>query len=299
MMGVNLDASKCRCKKFLQKSFTLLRIILRLLKKGYYPTKIARILGKSRQLVRYYVKKLEKMGYVELVTRDAITIYNITQAGQKFLDGIESATPRGHHLRLHNIAFKYQIIKEPSKKVDWNKVVRLRNWGQILGSEMGMTVRKNTDSIEIFCKVVEGDNPYELLFKAREEADRLATHLEQKFDMVLGRGTLSRKPHFGIYDPIARRFAENFQLSDDVAKIDESEGYGEIDWHDPEAAKSYLLMPISVERIRAEVKELNTRLRSLEAGLTTIMQTWNLVGNKLLEILSKLEKGDKEKGLIE
>jgi len=88
------------------------------------------------------------MGYVELVTKDVITIYNITQAGQKFLDGVEKTAPRGHHLRLHNITFKYPIVKEPSKKVDWNKVVRLRSWGQILGSEMGMTVSSLTVSEE-------------------------------------------------------------------------------------------------------------------------------------------------------
>jgi hypothetical protein len=191
---------------------------------------------------------------------------------------------------LHNVVFKYGILSGPVRVVDWGRVVRLRNWGQLVGSELGLTVRKNPDSVEVFCRVLEGDNPYELLFRAREEADRLAGYLEQKFGMVLGRGVLSRKPHFGVYDALAGKFSENFQLSDDVAKIDESEGYGEIDWHDPEAAKNYLLMPMNVERLSNEVKELNVRLQSLEAGLTTIMQTWNLVGNRLLEILSKFEK---------
>jgi DNA-binding MarR family transcriptional regulator len=289
-MKTSPQTSPSQSQKFYRKSLTLLRLILKLVKDGYYPAKIAKIVGKSRQTVHYHIKKLEKMGYIELATRDAITIYSVTQAGQNFLEGVERRVFRGRCLRLHNVVFKYGILSGPVRVVDWGRVVRLRNWGQLVGSELGLTVRKNPDSVEVFCRVLEGDNPYELLFRAREEADRLAGYLEQKFGMVLGRGELSRKPHFGVYDALAGKFSENFQLSDDVAKIDESEGYGEIDWHDPEAAKNYLLMPMNVERLSNEVKELNVRLQSLEAGLTTIMQTWNLVGNRLLEILSKFEK---------
>jgi hypothetical protein len=53
-------------------------------------------------------------------------------------------------------------------------------------------------------------------------------------------------------------------------------------------------MPMNVERLRDQVQELNVRLQTLEAGLTTLMQTWNLVGNRLLEILSKFEKASGE-----
>jgi DNA-binding MarR family transcriptional regulator len=288
-MKTERTSSSGGSKKFYRKSLTLLRLILKLIGDGYYPTKIARVVGRSRQTVHYHVKKLEEMGYVEVAAKDAIVIYRVTQAGQKFLDGIERRVVRGRRLRLHNVVFKYRVLGGPSRAVDWGRVVGLRNWGQLVGCELGLTVRKNPDSVEVFCGVLEGDDPYELLFRAREEADRVAGFLEEKFGLVLGRGVLSRRPHFGVYDAFAGKFSGNFQLSDDVAKIDESEGYGEIDWLDPEAAKSYLLMPMNVERLRGEVEELNVRLQRLEAGLTTLMQTWNLVGNRLLEVLLKIE----------
>jgi len=277
-------------QKFRRQTLTLIRLILQLIKQGYYPSKIAKIVGRAKQTIHYHIKKLEKLGYIELQSRDVITIYRVTQAGQKFLDEFERCVFRGRRLRLHNVVFKYRILREPLRPIDWRKVVRLRNWGQLIGRECGLTVRKNPDSIEVFCRVLEGDDPYELLFRAREEADRLASFLEKKFDMVLGRGELSRKPHFGVYDAIAGKFSKSFQLSDDVAKIDESEGYGEIDWHDPGLAKDYLLMPSRLRSLESELQSLNKRLSALESGLTTILQTWNMVGNKLLELLSKLEE---------
>lgn len=61
--------------------------------------------------------------------------------------------------------------------------------------------------------------------------------------MRLGEGKLSRKSHFGVYDPVAALVSKHWELTDDVGKVDRSEGYGEIDWFSPEAAKDYLLMP--------------------------------------------------------
>ena len=282
-------------QKFRRQTLTLLRLILKLLDEGYYPAKIARIVGRKKQTIHYHIKRLLKFGYIRLQCRDAITVYEVTQAGKKFLDEVERGCLVGRVLRLHNVVFKYPVLREPVRRVDWRRV-ELRNWGQLVGRELGLTVRKNPSSVEIFCGVLDGDNPFELLFKAREEADRLAGYLEEKFGMVLGRGRLSRKPHFGVYDPVAAKCGRFFELTDDLGKFDESEGYGEIDWFDPEAAKNYLLLPNTVSRIqkdvdslRLELNALNAELQELRSGLTTLMQTWTLVGNRLLDVLARLE----------
>ena len=125
----------------------------------------------------------------------------------------------------------------------------MQNWGQLVGRELGFTVRKNPDSVEIVSGIIYGGNPYELLFKSRDEADKLAFHLEQKFCMKLGRPKMSRKPHFGIYDPLASKWSERFQLDAECGKIDRSLGYGEIDWTDPVSAQNYLCMPNRLESI--------------------------------------------------
>lgn len=262
-----------RRSKFSRSSLTLVRRIMRMLEAGYYPARIAEILGRQRSHIHYYLKRLEKMGYIEREeslerlkpglyvkrVRGTIVLYHITQSGTSFLAEIERGAV-GRRLRLHNAYFKYPILRGPSRPIVWRKV-EMTNWTQLIGLELGLKVRKNPGSIEVIAPVVEGRDPYELLFKARDEADRLAAHLEQKFDMVLGRGRLSRKAHWGVYDPVAGACGRLFQLSDDVAKIDESEGFGEIDWLSPEAAKDYLLMPARIDRLDREVTDIKEGMR--------------------------------------
>ena len=90
------------CSKFRQKNLNIVIGILRGLRDGLYPSFIARQLGLKRNLIHYYVKKLEKLGFVEKLesvekgrvrTRGAITLYRVTENGSKFLDSIENSKP--------------------------------------------------------------------------------------------------------------------------------------------------------------------------------------------------------------
>jgi hypothetical protein len=199
-----------------------------------------------------------------------------------FLDGFEKRDGRERVVRLHNLVVKYPILREPRIRVDWRRV-ELAHWTQQLGRVEGLTVRKNQGSIEIFARVVSGRDPYQLLFVAKEEADRVAVLLEERFDMLLGRGQLSRRPHFGVYDAVAAQYGERFELSDDVAKIDESEGYGEIDWYSPEAAKDYLLMPANVDRLAEDVREIKSGYALFAEGMVEHM--------KLIRMLQRVVEG--------
>jgi hypothetical protein len=199
-----------------------------------------------------------------------------------FLDWLERHSGRERVVRLHNLVVKYPILREPQVRVDWRRVA-LQNWTQQLGRVEGLTVRKNPESVEIFARVVSGRDPYQLLFVAKEEADRVAVLLEERFDMLLGRGQLSRRPHFGVYDSVAAHYGERFELSDDVAKIDESEAYGEIDWYSPEAAKDYLLMPANVDRLARDVQEMKTGYALFAEGMVEHM--------KLIQMLQRVVAG--------
>lgn len=228
---------------------------------GYYLSQIAKLTGESKSHIFYYIKSLEDAGYIkqneriELVkpgeytkkSRGVIKLYHLTQAGSNFLERMES-NDVVRCLRLHNIYWKYLIIEQPEIDINWKRV-EMNNWEQLVGSELGLSVRKNPKSIEVITKAIDGHNPYELLFRSRDEADRLANHLEAKFRMLLGRPTLSRRPHFAIWDPVANVVVKNFQFSTDIAKIDESKGFGEIDWLDPYSVDKYLRMPDKIDRI--------------------------------------------------
>jgi hypothetical protein len=158
-----------------------------------------------------------------------------------------------------------------------------------LGCECGLTVRKNPNSLEVFCDVIEGRNPDELLLLAKREADRVAEALEMRLGMRLGEGKLSRKAHFGIYDPVAALVSKHLELSDDVGKIDESEGYGEIDWFSPESAKDYLLMPGYVRKL-LEIQR--TFAVAMEQHMTLIKELQDVV-RALKAAVKKASKGEK------
>jgi len=72
---------------------------MKMLEAGYYPAYIARVLGKPRNAIHYYVKWLESLKFIERLqnfesdphkkNRGVITLYRVTQIGSSFLDGIE------------------------------------------------------------------------------------------------------------------------------------------------------------------------------------------------------------------
>lgn len=269
-----------------------------MLEAGYYPARIASILGKSKSAVHYYIKKLLDGGFIERQEslkclkpglyvkkfRGVITLYRITQPGSNFLDGIERLAV-GRRLRLHNVYWKYPVLSGPRLPIEWRKV-EMTNWTQLIGMELGLRVRKNPGSVEIISGVVEGTDPFRLLLRARNEADRLATHLEAKFDMKLGRAELSRRPHFGVWDPVAGAYAKSFQLSTDLAKIDESEGYGEIDWLSPYAADDYLCMPERIRRLQENHSVLLEGQRLFSEGMLEHMKMIEEV-RRLVKALEK------------
>ncbi|MEM3587066.1 MAG: hypothetical protein QXO71_07100, partial [Candidatus Jordarchaeaceae archaeon] len=74
-------------KRFLKH--TSVRALL-LLDAGNYPSRVARILGFSPQLMHYHVKKWLKMGWIMLETKTPnMTLYKLTPSVKKSLTGGE------------------------------------------------------------------------------------------------------------------------------------------------------------------------------------------------------------------
>jgi len=131
------------------------------------------------------------------------------------------------------------------------------------------------------------------LLLAKDAADRVAAHLRLKYGIRLGEGSLARKVHLGVYDPVAALASRYWQISDDVANVDESEGLGEIDWLSVEAAKDYLLMPQNVKRL-IQIQEnfanaMNEHLKLIEA-LQALTQKMDKVVEKLSSSVMNSEK---------
>jgi len=294
--------------KFLPSSFTLVFDILYQLIQDptLYPAKIARLLGKSKQHIHYYIKRLMKMAYLRRFVKDGAVFYEVTQAGKDFVTRSESL-PRGFVFRLHGYALVYPILREPEIAIDWPKVVRMAHWNKLIGSELGLTVEKTPSSVVVYADVLEGNDSYQLLHLANSECERLAAYLESKFKMVLGRPKLKDRPHWGVWDPIAQKFSEYMRLTDDIADIDRSPPYrmGEIDWRDPEAAKRYLLtftrLPVMIEEQRKDLSDVkdalgkyvaqaDQRFDQLEKGQLTVVQSQKKTTDTLILITASLDK---------
>ncbi|MHC1589903.1 MAG: hypothetical protein ACXQTQ_02960 [Candidatus Hecatellaceae archaeon] len=246
-------------KKVVKKRFlkhTMARALL-LLDAGNYPSRVARVLGVSPQLLHYHIKKWVKMGWLKLdVKTPNVTLYRLCGSVKNFLTGGEVSPYKG--VRLHAYSLKFPIVEEPKVSVDWNRV-KLCNWTRLVGCEAGLIVEKTTRHVIIHADEVFSEDPNEATLLAILECLRLARILEEKFQMKLGAPKLLRKPHYGVYDPVANWFSKFMELSDDVGKIDRSEGVGEIEFYNAELAKEYLVMPLrmlGLQNDMAQVKEI-------------------------------------------
>lgn len=154
------------------------------------------------------------------------------------------------------------MVVQPT--VPWDgKAVELCNWTQHIDSVCELTVRTSPSSVEVFCSTLLGENPYQLFLQALLEAINVAKYLANKHHASLGPPDISRNPHWGIYDPVADYVSKYFQLSTSSAKIDESKGWGEIDFLSPEAAANYLRMPASVQRMELMLAYVKSELKKL------------------------------------
>jgi len=281
-----------RCSNFEQGSLTLRdkqRKILNLLGAGNYPARVAKILGMNRSAIHYWKEKFLKHGLIELAHKDIITIYRLTPLGSKILTGSEE---KRRVVALEDYPVKYEILELEKKVVDWEKLGKPRNWVKLGFKVGGIRVVRTSKSVIIHPGRIEGFEPYELLYLSRNICDRVANWLESHLGMKLGRGIPVRRPGFQIKDPFGRFIAEYMTVENDVGSIDASPPTkeGHLDIWSPEYAKEYLLVPAKLRILENRLETINREIQDLKSGLTTMMQTWTLIGNRLLDILTKLEK---------
>ena len=238
---------------------------LLLLNSGNYPSRVARILGFSPQLMHYHVKKWLKMGWITLELKTPnMTLYKLTPSVKKSLTGGENLPYKG--VRLHAYSLKFPIVAGPGSVVDWDRV-RLANWTRLVGGECGLTVEKTTRHVIIHADEIVSEDPNEATLLAILECLRLARVLEDKFQMKLGTPRLLRKPHYAVSDPVARWFTDFMELSSDVGKMDRSEGAGEIDFFDAELAKEYLVMPLRMLGLQGDMAEVKDVLKTFGVAM--------------------------------
>src|SRR5215467_14953933 len=143
IQGKNLSHPN-RSPIFYRKSLTLPLSILKMIEQDYAASQIANKLGRDKQLISYYVNKLEKLGYIKVRTRDVYKLLEITQTGKNFLD--QYTTSHSNNIkpicRLENIRFKASISTMPPESIDWKKI-EMNNWTQYNSEIDSVKIRLN------------------------------------------------------------------------------------------------------------------------------------------------------------
>lgn len=277
-----------RSKKFEQevkRKFLLLDILGRI-EKGETPYDIRKKYGWSRQRLNYWIKQLKNADLIRLKIRSNIAIYELTPEGKNFYTGCVQPFTSG--IRLHNIQFTYPVIKEGN--LEWEKQWELKGLINKLKKESNATIVLNGNSLSIYISSLIGSNAFELQDKAKNIADGIAEKLKKDFGFELGQGVLVRKPHFTVLNPIFDKISRHLEFSSQTAKIDESEGSGELEFFEPNKVQQFIELPERIEKLEnhliRQTEIMDAFSRQLELHLS-VLQEMKETLKAIREVLGK------------
>ena len=250
--------------KFYARSLTLLVHILKMISDGLTQTEIAKALKMKESHVSYYVRKAKENGYLNVVARDRINIYELTQAGKNLIDQYDNKMqyPQLPSCRAENVRFIARVHKFPTKSPDWHKV-QMNNWTQHNSTVDNIKVHLNegkNPTIEFLPSPIDGENPWELYGILSYDCTEAARKIEQTFDMEIGRLEMESRPEWVVYDPVAHAICRyNGQITiEGLGKINASKPSrrGAIEYFNPRFAAEYFSMPMRMSKIEKLLEKI-------------------------------------------
>jgi len=242
---------------------------------GDYPTKAGRIIGLSRQHVWYYVRKLEKCHLIRRDKRTNAVFYVLTPESKNLLASCEGKVFPARLYRFDKCQVAYEILVEGRYPCGFRRV-EMVNWTALLGTELGVKVRRTTRSWIVHVEVIRGRNPVEVTNLALNLAGRVRNALCSKYGCVLGEGKIVGG-EMANEDPVATLFGRYFTVRAGNRKIDHSWGPGELEHTQRDAVIDYLQMPEKVKNIEGEVAAMRGEVSLLTS---TLRQLFDLEGNE-------------------
>jgi DNA-binding MarR family transcriptional regulator len=235
---------------------------------GDYPTKAGRIIGLSRQHTWYYVRKLEECGFIRREKRSNVVFYELTSESKNLLASCEGAVFPARLYRFDKCQVAYEIIADGIVPENFKKV-EMVNWTALLGTELGVRVRKTTRSWIVHVEVIRGRNPIEVTNLAMNLANRVRNALVSKYGCVLGEGKVVAG-EMAVEDPVASLFGRYFTVRTDKRKIDHSWSVGELEHLQRDAVIEYLQMPERVKNVECQIGALRGDLSKLTEALSRL-----------------------------
>ena len=235
---------------------------------GDYPTKAGRIIGLSRQHTWYYVRKLEECRLIRREKRSNVVFYELTGESKNLLTLCEGTVFPARLYRFDKCQVAYEIVAAGLVPKNFKRA-EMVNWTALLGTELGVKVRKTTRSWIVHVEVIRGRNPVEVTNLAMNLANRVRDALVSKYGCVLGDGRVVAG-EMAVEDPVASLFGRYFTVRTNKRKIDHSWSVGELEHLQRDAVIEYLLMPERVKKLEGSVEALGCDLEAVSASLRRI-----------------------------
>ena len=239
--------------------------------KGEYPTEAGRNIKLSRQHTWYYVKKLEDCNLIRREKRSNVVFYELTSESKKLLASCEGTVFPARLYRFDKCQVAYEIISDGLVPVNFRKV-EMTNWTALLGTELGVKVRKTTRSWIVHVEALRGRNPVEVANLAMNLANRVCNSLVNKYGCVLGEGKIVGG-EMAHEDPVASLFGRYFTVRSDRRKIDHSWNLGELEHTQRDAVIEYLQMPERVKKVEIEIEAVRCNIVMINGALQKISET--------------------------
>jgi hypothetical protein len=269
--STNVCSPKSRVK-FDTKTFRrwVLPLLIRI-GKGEYPTEAGRNIKLSRQHTWYYVKKLEDCNLIRREKRSNVVFYDLTSESKRLLASCEGTVFPARLYRFDKCQVAYEIISDGLVPVNFRKV-EMTNWTALLGTELGVKVRKTTRSWIVHVEALRGRNPVEVANLAMNLANRVCNALVNKYGCVLGEGKIVGG-EMAHEDPVASLFGRYFTVRSDRRKIDHSWNLGELEHTQRDAVIEYLQMPERVKKVEIEIEAVRCNIVMINGALQKISET--------------------------
>jgi len=273
LAGPSRSKNFCSSKYKVKFDFSTVRAwvlpLLRRIEAGDYPTKAGRIVGLSRQHTWYYVKKLEKAKLIRRQVRSNVVFYELTSESKSLLRSCEGVVFPGELYRFDKCQVAYDVVVDGVAPEGFRRV-EMVNWTALLGSELGVKVRRTTRSWIVHVEVIRGRNPIEVTNLAMNVANRVRAALMSKYGCVLGEGKIV-SGELAVEDPVATLFGRYFTVRTPKRKIDHSWTVGELEHLQKDAVIEYLQMPERVKKMERNFEVFTQKFDELAGALGKLL----------------------------
>ncbi len=197
--------------------------------------------------------------------RSNVVFYQLTEESKNLVTSCDGKMHPAKLLRFDKCQVAYEVLAEGQIPVDFKRI-EMTNWTALLGTELGVKVRKTSRSWIVHVGVVRGVSQVEVANLALNAANRVRDALVSKYACILGPGEIVAG-ELAQEDPVSSLFGRYFSVRTDKRKIDHSWNVGELEHLQRDAVIEYLQMPERIRNVEQQIMSLRKDIAVIAAML--------------------------------